>query len=111
MAGSRSMRLVQAALRCYPERWRSRHGADAAELARLLIGRAAMPGEAYAAAADIFRPGEMLHCSAVLGESVRQAFPALKRLHVKIAWDTGTGAANRRSALHGHYYVAGGPGR
>ena len=37
MAGSRSTRLVQTALRCYPERWRSRHGEDAAELARLLI--------------------------------------------------------------------------
>jgi hypothetical protein len=82
-----------------------------ARAARIVVGRAAMPGEAYAAAADIFRPGEMLHCSAVLGESVRQAFPALKRLHVKIAWDTGRGTANRRSALDGHYYVAGGTAR
>jgi len=31
------MRLVQTALRCYPQRWRSRHGAEAAELARLLM--------------------------------------------------------------------------
>lgn len=30
-------RLVQAALRCYPARWRRRHGAEAAELAALLI--------------------------------------------------------------------------
>jgi hypothetical protein len=37
MAGSRSMRFVQAALRCYPRRWQSRHGEEAAELARLLI--------------------------------------------------------------------------
>ena len=34
MAGSR---LVQTALHCYPERWRNRHGEEAAELARLLI--------------------------------------------------------------------------
>jgi hypothetical protein len=34
MAGSR---LVQTALRCYPRRWRNRHGEEAAELARLLI--------------------------------------------------------------------------
>lgn len=34
MVGSR---LVQTALRCYPERWRDRHGEEAAELARLLI--------------------------------------------------------------------------
>ena len=30
-------RLVQAALRCYPARWRQRHGTEAAELAALLI--------------------------------------------------------------------------
>jgi len=34
MAGSR---LVHTALRCYPERWRNRHGDEAAELATLLI--------------------------------------------------------------------------
>ena len=31
------MRLVQTALRCYPQRWRRRHGEEAAELARLLM--------------------------------------------------------------------------
>jgi hypothetical protein len=30
-------RLVDATLRCYPPRWRRRHGAEAAELAALLI--------------------------------------------------------------------------
>ncbi len=39
----------------------------------------------YAAAASVLRPGEVLQCSALLGESVRQALPALGRLHVKIA--------------------------
>jgi hypothetical protein len=37
MRGSRSMRLVESALRCYPQRWRSRHGDEAAEIASLLI--------------------------------------------------------------------------
>jgi hypothetical protein len=37
MPGSRSMRLVECALRCYPRRWRSRHGEEAAEIACLLI--------------------------------------------------------------------------
>lgn len=37
MPGSRSMRLVEWALRCYPQRWRSRHGDEAAEIASLLI--------------------------------------------------------------------------
>ena len=37
MPGSRSMRLVESALRCYPQRWRSRHGDEAAEIAIFLI--------------------------------------------------------------------------
>jgi hypothetical protein len=35
--GAREARLVGAALRCYPGRWRRRHGDEAAELAALLI--------------------------------------------------------------------------
>jgi hypothetical protein len=37
MDDSRAARLVQAVLRCYPARWRRRHGDEAAELAALLI--------------------------------------------------------------------------
>ena len=33
----RAARLVQAVLRCYPARWRQRHGEEAAELAVLLL--------------------------------------------------------------------------
>jgi hypothetical protein len=33
----RTTRLVEAVLRCYPARWRRRHGDEAAELAALLI--------------------------------------------------------------------------
>jgi hypothetical protein len=36
-AEAREGRLVDAALRCYPARWRRRHGEEAAELAALLI--------------------------------------------------------------------------
>src|SRR5215469_14106564 len=35
--GAREGRLVDAALRCYPPRWRRRHADEAAELAALLI--------------------------------------------------------------------------
>jgi hypothetical protein len=38
MDGARAARLVETALRCYPARWRRRHGDEAAELAALLIG-------------------------------------------------------------------------
>jgi hypothetical protein len=34
---ARNGKLVAAALRCYPARWRRRHGTEAAELAALLI--------------------------------------------------------------------------
>jgi hypothetical protein len=37
-------RLVERALRCYPARWRRRHGVEAAELAELLIRDGAWPG-------------------------------------------------------------------
>lgn len=37
MDAPRAARLVQTALRCYPARWRRRHGEEAAELAALLI--------------------------------------------------------------------------
>jgi hypothetical protein len=37
MDDPRASRLVETALRCYPARWRRRHGDEAAELAALLI--------------------------------------------------------------------------
>ena len=37
MNDHRTTRTVQAVLRCYPARWRRRHGDEAAELAALLI--------------------------------------------------------------------------
>ena len=37
MDETRTTRLVEAALRCYPAHWRRRHGDEAAELAALLI--------------------------------------------------------------------------
>jgi hypothetical protein len=40
----RAIRLVGTALRCYPARWRRRHGDEAAELAALLIRDGAAPG-------------------------------------------------------------------
>jgi hypothetical protein len=37
MDAPRAARLVETVLRCYPARWRHRHGDEAAELAALLI--------------------------------------------------------------------------
>lgn len=47
MGGPRSERLVAAVLRCYPARWRRRHGDEAAELAALLM-RDGTPARAIA---------------------------------------------------------------
>jgi hypothetical protein len=40
----RAARLIETVLRCYPARWRRRHGEEAAELAALLIGDGAAVG-------------------------------------------------------------------
>ena len=45
MDDPRAARLVQTALRCYPARWRRRHGGEATELAREL-GREALAEQA-----------------------------------------------------------------
>jgi hypothetical protein len=37
MDEARATRMVETSLRCYPARWRRRHGDEAAELAELLI--------------------------------------------------------------------------
>jgi hypothetical protein len=47
MPGPRSVRLVETVLHCYPTRWRSRHGDEAAELATLLM-RDGMPARSIA---------------------------------------------------------------
>jgi hypothetical protein len=44
MDDSRATRLVDRSLRCYPARWRRRHGDEAAELAALLIRDGASAG-------------------------------------------------------------------
>jgi hypothetical protein len=44
MDNSRTARLIAVMLRCYPARWRRRHGDEAAELAALLIRDGTPPG-------------------------------------------------------------------
>jgi hypothetical protein len=52
----------------------------------VLVGRAAKPGEKYAESADIFRPGELLAGTSLLGRTVEAAVPVLESLHVDILW-------------------------
>jgi hypothetical protein len=71
MDDSRATRLVGRALRCYPDRWRRRHGDEAAELAALLIRDGASAGSialSYLAGAArewlTPRPGQRLSTAA-----------------------------------------------
>jgi hypothetical protein len=71
--------VVERALRCYPARWRRRHGDEAAELAALLIGDGAWSGSIalsylLGAAREWLtpRPGERLStaaCALLIGVS------------------------------------------
>jgi hypothetical protein len=76
--------------------------------AQVVVGRRASRGEAYAASAGIFRPGELLACSDVLGETVKMALPFLEHLHVVITWDVGGGGNRTTSLPNGSYHVVGG---
>ena len=71
MGDPRTTRLVERALRCYPDRWRRRHGDEAAELAALLIRDGASAGSialSYLAGAArewlTPRPGQRLSTAA-----------------------------------------------
>lgn len=129
MAASRSMRLIQTALRCYPERWRSRHGDEAAELAQLLM-RDGMPARSIAwsyfrgAASTrlILAPRRSL--GAALGALLAAAClvsVSLALLSSSVPASAGnfrpaglphcSGPAGRGSVPGSHYYVAGGTAR
>ena len=76
--------------------------------AEVLIGRPAKTGESYYGPPDIFAPGELLHCSGVLGEALKQALPTLRGLHLEVVWDVGGGSARRAATPDGQLYVVGG---
>jgi hypothetical protein len=119
MAGSR---LVRTALRCYPERWRHRHGEEAAELARLLI-RDGTPARSIAwsyfkgaASTRLVPPrrragavvGALLAAAGSLGVSVAllsSSAPAsaLSAIRVHIT-NRSEAAAQLRSQLRAHHF-------
>jgi hypothetical protein len=126
MAGSR---LVQTALRCYPQRWQNRHGAEAAELAGLLI-RDGTPARSIAwsyfkgaaSARLVPRPrrrlgaavSALLAVAGSLGVSLALLSPSAPANAVTgpcsgVARDAGT--AGRGLTPGGHHHVAGGTAR
>jgi hypothetical protein len=76
--------------------------------AEVLVGRPAAPGETYFGSPKIFGPGEMLHCSGLLGKAVITALHTLRGLHVKIVWDVGGSRTGDATTPSGSLYVVGG---
>jgi hypothetical protein len=54
--------------------------------AEIAVGRPARPGEGYQSTADVFAPGEALHCSGLLGASATAALPILRKLGLHATW-------------------------
>jgi hypothetical protein len=101
MPASRSMRLVKSALRCYPQRWRSRHGDEATEIATLLI-QDGIPSWSIAwsylvgAARTWLVTGPRRH----LGATVGALLLAAGSLGVPLALLSSPAPANAASAAH-----------
>jgi hypothetical protein len=114
-------RLVAAVLRCYPARWRSRHGDEAAELAELLI-RDGTPARAVAlsylggAARERLagRPSRRVAAALIVAAgslgaplTLLSAGPAAGAAHVSRAPASRTGTRTARPGTRGERCTAG----
>ena len=90
--------------------------------ADIAVGRPARPGEMYQSMADVFAPGEALHCSGLLGKPAAAALPVLSKLHLRASWwalgdadwpvtqpPAGSGAGQRPQQTPAGYIVEGDP--
>jgi hypothetical protein len=103
MPGPRSMRLVESALRCYPQRWRSRHGDEAAEIASLLI-RDGTPAHsvAWSYLMGAARTRLVIKPRRRLGAAVGALLLAAGSLGVPLALLSSPAPANAASVTHSH---------
>lgn len=101
MPGSRSMRLVESALRCYPQRWRSRHGDEAAEIASLLI-RDGTPAHsvAWSYLIGAARTRLVIEPRRRIGAAVGALLLAVCSLGVPLALLSSSAPANAASVAH-----------
>jgi hypothetical protein len=101
MPGSRSMRLVESALRCYPRGWRSRHGDEAAEIASLLI-RDGTPARsvAWSYLVGAARTRLVIEPRRRLGAAVGALLLAAGALGVPLALLSSSAPANAASVTH-----------
>lgn len=63
------------------------------------LGRPAKPGEAYESGASAFAPGEVLHCSRLLGATVARALPILERDKLTVRWMEDIEIVTRHSGI------------
>ena len=103
MSRLRSMRLVDSALRCYPRRWRNRHGAEAAEIATLLI-RDGTPAHSVALnyLLGAARARLVIAPRQRLGAAVAAGLLAAGLLGVPLALLSSSAPANAASVVHSH---------
>jgi hypothetical protein len=103
MPAPRSMRLVKSALRCYPQRWRSRHGDEAAEIATLLIQDGTPAWSiAWSYLVGAARTRLVTGPRRRLGATVGALLLAAGSLGVPLALLTSPAQANAASAAHAH---------
>jgi hypothetical protein len=95
------MRLVESALRCYPQRWRSRHGDEAAEVASLLI-RDGTPAHsvAWSYLMGAARARLVIEPRRRLGAAVGALLLAAGSLGVPLALLSSPAPANAASVVH-----------
>jgi hypothetical protein len=65
---------------------------DFSGTANIVVDGAAAPGQLYHTTVDALAPGEVLHCSGVLGMTVSQAAPILEKLGLTAIWRTQDGS-------------------
>jgi hypothetical protein len=101
MPASRSMRLVESALRCYPRRWRSRHGDEATEIAILLI-RDGTPARsvAWSYLMGAARTRLVIRPRRRLGAAAGALLLAAGSLGIPLALLSSTAPANAASVAH-----------
>jgi len=64
----------------------------------IVLGRPAKAGEAYESTNSAFAPGESLHCSGLIGETVATALPKLAARGITVQWPAQASSAPSQPA-------------
>jgi hypothetical protein len=75
--------------------------------ANVVVGRAAQTNETFRSSADVFGPGEVLHCSGILGRPVADAIPVLQRRSLTVRWLAAAAGPTTTGSPPSGYVVSG----